>query len=219
MTEDRLDLKKTRIRRFFLTLEKKKEGGEVVEEKDNKLLEEGMKYIQLHLPIDKITEAFEETVKKNVKSKVVKADIREADESDLDVICHLYNRAWLTSHEPFSQLDTENLRAILNDPDTKIFIAKVYGSDAGFLIIDREGPNKEYGVIIGLGVLPRFQRKGIGTILGMEAWKYFKEQEIKELRTEVYIDNKVSYNFIKSLGFEECGMKVYTTKDFLLEEE
>ncbi|MHA1274891.1 MAG: GNAT family N-acetyltransferase, partial [Promethearchaeota archaeon] len=77
----------------------------------------------------------------------------------------------------------------------------------------------EYGIIAGLGVLPRFQRKGLGKILGMAAWDLFKKKGVKELRCEVYIENKSSYNFIKSLGFEEYEKKVYKMEDFHLNDE
>ena len=86
------------------------------------------------------------------------------------------------------------------------------------MIIDFEGENNEYGVIAGLGVLPRYQRKGLGTILGLAAWSYLKEKGIKELRCEVYKDNKVSYNFIKGLQFEEFGERIYRKEDFDINE-
>ena len=45
--------------------------------------------------------------------------------------------------------------------------------------------------------------------LGVGAWELFMEQEVQEIRCEVYTNNKKSYNFITSLGFEEYDMKVY----------
>jgi ribosomal protein S18 acetylase RimI-like enzyme len=106
------------------------------------------------------------------------------------------------------------LRQIYDYPETRILIAKVYGADAGFAILDFEGPNQEYGIIAGLGVIPRFQRKGLGTVLGMASWEYFKKKGVKELRCEVYKDNTVSYNFISSLGFENYDVKSYKSDDF-----
>ncbi len=54
----------------------------------------------------------------------------------------------------------------------------------GFVILDFEGPNKQYGVIVGLGVC------------------------------EVYVENNASYNFIKSMGFEEYDIKIYNSDNF-----
>ena len=125
----------------------------------------------------------------------------------------------MTSNEPYSPLSVDSLKILYNDPLITILIAKVYGMDAGFVILDFEGSKKEYGIIAALAGLPRFQRKGLGKILGMAAWNFFKQRSVKELRCEVHIDNKISYKFIKSLGFEEFDRLVYQKEDFLLPSE
>ena len=79
----------------------------------------------------------------------------------------------------------------------------------GFAILDFEGEANEYGIIVGLGISPEFQRQGVGTALGVGAWELFMEQEVEEIRCEVYVNNIKSYQFIKSLGFEEYDVKVY----------
>jgi ribosomal protein S18 acetylase RimI-like enzyme len=179
-----------------------------------------MIYIQMRLPVVTITKEFEDSLIKKIEQNVIQANIRVATESDLNSITDLYNKSWLTGNTPFRPIELNSLRTIFQDPDTIFLIARVYGRDAGFVIIDLEGVNKEYGVIAGLGVLPRFQRKGLGTVLGMAAWKYIKEHyhSIKELRCEVYKDNQISYEFIKWIGFEEFGKKMYRKGDYLIEE-
>ena len=211
MFGSRLNLKKKRIRSFFLKYDKKEISElDIGEESATK----GSEYIQMKLPVEKIKPEFEEELRKKVEKNVLRAKIREAKEEDLESVMHIHNRAWMTSNEPFSQLSIDSLKNLYEYPEIKILIAKVYGSDSGFVILDLEGPNNEYGVIAGLGVLPRFQRKGLGTVIGMATWNYFKKKGIKELRCEVYKENEVSYNFIKSLGFEEFGTKVYKREDF-----
>ncbi|MFX1358318.1 MAG: GNAT family N-acetyltransferase [Promethearchaeota archaeon] len=211
MFESKLNLKKKRLRRFFLEYDKKEQSNQIIEEE---LETKGMEYIQMRLPVENITLEFEEDLRKKVEKNVLKAKIREANEKDLESVMYIHNRAWMTSNEPFSPIDVQSLRTIFNYPETIILIAKVYGNDAAFAILDLEGEKKEYGIICGLGVLPRFQNKGLGTIVGMASWNYFKDKGVKELRCEVYKDNKVSYNFIKSLGFEEYDVKVYKKEDF-----
>ncbi|MFX0148073.1 MAG: GNAT family N-acetyltransferase [Candidatus Hodarchaeota archaeon] len=186
------------------------------EDIEDELITNGMEYIQMRLPVEKITPDFEENIKKKVEQNILKAKVREASENDLESIVYLHNRSWMTSCTPFSPLTIQSLKSLFKFPEIKMLIAKVYGIDAGFVILDLEGSNNEYGVIAGLGVLPRFQRKGLGTIIGMIAWNYLKEKGIKELRCEVYKENKVSYNFIKSLGFEEFDTKIYKREDFEL---
>ncbi|MFW9785286.1 MAG: GNAT family N-acetyltransferase [Candidatus Heimdallarchaeota archaeon] len=211
MSKSRINFKKRKIRSLFLASDKKKACKEDLE---SELTAKGLEYIQMRLSIQKITPEFENKIKERVEGNILKAKIREASENDLESVVYLHNRAWMTSNEPFSPLSIESLKNLFEYPEIKIFIAKVYGIDAGFVILDFEGPNDEYGIIAGLGVLTRFQRKGLGTVLGMAVWNYLKEKGIKELRCEVYKDNQVSYNFIKSLGFEEYDTKIYKCEDF-----
>jgi len=169
----------------------------------------------MKLPLENITLEFEADLSKKVEKNILHAIIREASENDLESIMYIYNRSWLTSNTPFARITVDSLKIIYSYPETVILIAKVYGSDAAFIILDFEGPNNEYGVIAGLGVLPRFQRKGLGTVIGMAAWNFFKEKKrVKELRCEVFTENLTSYNFIKSLGFEEFDKKIYKSEDF-----
>jgi ribosomal protein S18 acetylase RimI-like enzyme len=206
----RMDLKKKRIRSFFSRLDV--EPDTLEEEEDISLT-----YIQLKLPVEEITPEFEAKVKEKVKKNFLNAKIREATREDLPKVMEIHNRAWLTANEPFRPIELDSLEKIFRYPETEILIAKVYGQDGGFIILDREGENNEIGVIAGLGVLPRYQRKGLGTVLGVAAWNYFKDKDVEELRCEVYEDNTVSYDFIKSLGFNQCGAKTYTKDDFIFD--
>ncbi|MHA1804260.1 MAG: GNAT family N-acetyltransferase [Promethearchaeota archaeon] len=217
----RLILKKNRIRAFFASLEKKAEKKIKYESIEEQILREGMVYRQMRLPVEKITPEFEEKLRKKVEENFLRAKVRRVEREskhDLRSVMDIYNKAWLTASTPFRPLTLEALKKIYSDPDTVILIARVYNMDVGFVILDFEGENKEIGVIAGLGVLPRFQRKGLGTVIGMAAWNFFKEKGVKELRCEVYKDNVVSYSFIKKIGFEEFGVKAYKPEDFEIEE-
>jgi ribosomal protein S18 acetylase RimI-like enzyme len=209
MPEEKLSLKKNRIRRFFLNFEELLRRKKKKDDIQDEILTVGLSYIQMRLPLENLTPDFIEELKDKVEHNIFHAKIREAKKEDLEQIMQIYNRAWLTSHTPFSPITVESIKTIFDYQDTIILVAKVYGIDGGFIILDLDGIDKEYGVIAGLGILPRFQRKGLGTVLGMAAWNYFKQKNIKELRCEVYVDNKASYNFIKSLGFEEFETKTY----------
>jgi len=211
----KLNLKKKALRTYFLHIEKDTKKGEV-SKLQQEILDKGMVYLQMRLPVNKITNEFEDSLKEKIEHKIYYAKIREAKEGDLTSIQNIYNRAWLTSNTPFRPIEKDTLKKIFNDPDTVLLVARVYGIDGGFVILDFEGENKEYGVIAGLGVLPRFQGKGLGTILGLAAWNYFKEKGLEELRCEVYKDNQKSYNFIKGLNFEEFGKNIYRKEDFEL---
>ncbi|MFW9818022.1 MAG: GNAT family N-acetyltransferase [Candidatus Thorarchaeota archaeon] len=216
----KLDLKKRKIRAFFLSIETKKKQDVEVDKETEELYQDGMVYIQMRLPVDKITNQFEIQLKDKIEHNIVKAQIREATAEDLDSLKNIYNRAWLTSNTPFRPITKTDLKKILDYPETVFLIGKVYGTDASFLLLDFEGENKEFAIIAALAVIPRFQRRGVGTILGMASWQYLKEHfpHVKEVRCEVYKDNRVSYSFIKGLGFEEYDTKIYKKEDFEMQD-
>ncbi|MCK4369866.1 MAG: hypothetical protein CEE43_02320 [Promethearchaeota archaeon Loki_b32] len=211
----RLNLKKRKIRAYFLSIETKKKHKVEVDKVAEELYQDGMVYIQMKLPVEKITNV-EKNLKEKIEHNIVQANIREATKSDLESLKYIYNRAWLTSNTPFRPITKTDLQKILEYPETVFLIAKLYGSDAAFLLLDFEGENKEFAIIAALAVIPRFQRKGLGSVLGMASWQYLKKEfpNVKEIRCEVYKDNKVSYAFIKGIGFEEYGKKVYKKEDF-----
>ncbi len=212
----RLDLKKRKIRAFFLSIETKRKHKVEVDRAAEELYQDGMVYIQMKLPVENITNEFEKKLKEKIEHNIIRAKIREATKADLDSLKYIYNRAWLTSNTPFRPITKTDLQKILEYSETVFLMAKVYGSDAAFLLLDFEGENKEFAVIAALAVIPRFQRKGLGSVLGMSSWQYLKEKypNIKEIRCEVYKDNSVSYSFIKGIGFEEYDKKVYKKEDF-----
>ncbi len=213
MQESKRNLKKQRIRNFFSSFEiASKETKE--ENVEKKIINVGLAYIQMKLPVASITPELENKLQEKVERNILKAKVREASKEDLERVMLIHNRSWMVSNTPFTPISLDSLEIIHEYPETIVLIAKVYGEDAGFVILDFEGENKEIGIIAGLGVLPRFQRKGLGTVLGMAAWRYFKEKGVKSLKCEVYKENTVSYNFIKSLGFKEYETKIYKMDDF-----
>jgi ribosomal protein S18 acetylase RimI-like enzyme len=209
------NFKKKTLRSLFVYLEKDTKKDKL-SENHREILDSGMKYIQMKLPVEKITPEFENFLKNKIDDKIFNAHIREATPKDLESVKNIYNKSWLTSNTPFRPIEKSMLKKIFDDEDTVFLIAKVYNIDCGFVILDLEGKEKEFGVIAGLGVLPRFQGKGLGTILGLAAWDHLKKKGLKELRCEVYKNNIISYKFIKGLNFEEFGEKIYRKEDFEL---
>ena len=216
----KVNLKKRRIRALFLSIETKKKRKEVVDKTTEELYQDGMVYIQMRLPVEKITKEFEDKLTDKIEHNIIQGKIRKATKEDLNTLKNIYNRAWLTSNTPYRPITKTDLLTILEHSDTIFLIGKIYGIDAAFVLLDFEGENKEYAIIAALAVIPRFQRRGVGTILGMAAWNYLKEyyHHVKEIRCEVYKDNVVSYAFIKGIGFEEYERKVYKKEDFEIDD-
>jgi len=160
-------------------------------------------YIQMRLPVSRITPEFEKNLKDKVTHNILQAEIREATLEDVECLITLHDLAWHSTPMPYRPLDKTKIIKNIEDKDIIFLIAKVEGKDSGFALIYFTGTDKKIGVIAGLGILPRLQNKGLGTMLGLATWNYFKTRGVVELRCKVYIDNKASYNFIKGLKFEE----------------
>ena len=103
-------------------------------------------------------------------------------------------------YKPFSE---DLLIDLIKDPNIMFLLAQVDGIDSGFGIVYFTGNEKDVGVVAALGVLPTLQGKGLGTILGLKIWEFFKNKGLKELHCRVSKENKNGYRFIRSLGFEE----------------
>ena len=164
-------------------------------------------FIQLKLDIDNITKEFEDIIKERIKQKGNTPNIKHANFTDIPSVLDLYNRSFITANTPLERITIDYLEALHDIPEVSIYIAKVYGLPAGFMILDFEGINHEYGFITALGIIPKFQRRGVGLALGLRAWNHFRERSVKELRCEVYYRNENSIGFLKSLKFQEYAIR------------
>ncbi|MFX0058986.1 MAG: GNAT family N-acetyltransferase [Candidatus Hodarchaeota archaeon] len=191
-----------RIKNFFISIT----SGLKYNVQDN------YKYIQMSLPVQDITRQFEASLTEKIENNIIHADVREAKPVDLDSIIELHDKSWKSAPMPYHQLNKEKILKLFDDPEIKFLIAGVDSIDSGFIVLYFTGDKNEIGVIAGLGVIPELQRKGLGTILGMAAWDYFKKRDVKELRCKIYKDNKISYNFVKNLGFREYEGEIITWK-------
>ena len=167
-----------------------------------------VEYIPMRLPVEKITEEFEKLLRAKIKRKVRNYHIREADEDDLNSIVYLFDQAWHSTTMPFIPLSKNKIAAnVLHNPDKMFLIAEIDSKDCGFVLIVISEHDKTVGEISALGIVPEYQHKGIGTLLGIASWDVFKERGVKELRCKVYKDNQISKSFLMGLGFEEISVR------------
>ncbi len=203
------------IRSFFLHIGDMFKGEDKKEEIHKNACESGLGYIRLRLPIEKITSEYEKNLEYRVKKAGLNYTIREAKEEDLESVKDIYNQSWPSTCAPFRPMKLEKFETIFHDKDTTFLIANANQEDAGFVLIDFGGKAKDIAIIAGLGVIPSYQRNGLGTILGFEAWKFLKSKKIKEILCEVYEGNVTSQMFINTFGFEKVEKKKYGITDFL----
>jgi len=199
---------------FSLIIKKeKKEMKNMMETKSEHESLKGMTYRQMRLSIEELTPEQEKKYNEELKLNPLKAKVYEASDRDIGALVNLYNKSWLTSNTPFSSIKAETMMSLYYNPEIAILIAKVYGIPAGFIILDFEGAKEHYASILALGILPRFQHRGLGRFLGLNAWKYFTQRDIRELRSEVYVNNTISYKFNQAMGFKEIDVKTYIMEE------
>jgi ribosomal protein S18 acetylase RimI-like enzyme len=167
------------------------------------LLKNDENYIHMKLPVRKISKNFEDNLKQRFTKNLINVKIREATRLDAKIFMELHKDIWLSTSMPYKPFTKENVEELIEAPGVIFLIANRYDKDIGFAIIHHAGKENEIGIITALGIIPKLQRNGLGTILGLEIWKYFKQKGLKELRCRVSKDNKKAYLFIRSLGFEE----------------
>ncbi len=169
----------------------------------NKFVKTPEEYIQMKLPIAKITKRFEEKLREQVSHNILGAEIREATSEDVESILSIYEKSWHSTTMPFVPITSKRILSLLKNMNYEILIAKVDNIDSAFAIIYLTGDDNEVGVIGILAVSPELQHRGLGTIMGIAIWDYFISKGVKELRCRVYFDNTASYTFLRRLGFEE----------------
>ncbi len=202
--ESKISLFRKKVRNLFTE----------IQEGFSSLYTDNEDYITLRISVEKAEQIAEKKLKHYINTHKINIKIREAKERDIPKINEIYHRSWKASELPMKEVTEELLMEIFQDSDTHFLLARLDSEDVGFILIEFNKLNREIGLISGLGVLPRYQKGGIGKYLSLEAWKFFKDKRVKELRCEVYKKNEMAKRFIKDLGFEERGIppSPYTLK-------
>jgi ribosomal protein S18 acetylase RimI-like enzyme len=194
-----------KLRRLFFRKKTKNE-----EKVTNNAQEGKHKFIVMKMSWDQALDVLKQIEKhdeKNLTHENVK--IREFDpNTDTEKFIRCYNRAFITAPDPYRSLTVRDVQHF--KPDST-FVAILYARIVGFIFLVIEPLIKQgkqignQGVIAGIGVDPRYRRKRIAFLLATRAAKYFAEHDVLELICEVYHENKISYQFIRSFGFTETG--------------
>jgi len=192
-SESKISLYRKKVRNLFTE----------IQEGFSSLYTENEDYITLRISVSKAQEIAETKLKNYINTHKINIKIREAEAKDIPKINVIYHSSWKASDLPMKEVTEELLMEIYEDSDTRFIIARVDSKDVGFILIEFSKLNKEIGLISGLAVLPEYQQGGIGKYLSFEAWKFFEDKGVKELRCEVYKKNEMAKRFIKELGFEE----------------
>jgi ribosomal protein S18 acetylase RimI-like enzyme len=138
------------------------------------------------------------------KDKVEIRKLREANEAHVCAQFMSRSEPWITLGQAYDELLN-----LANDPSKERYVAVVAAEVVGFIILDMKG--SLVGYIKSIGVLPGWQKKGIGGRL-----MAFAEERIFRESPNVFICvsafNTTARNFYQRLGYQVMG----TLKDYLV---
>ncbi|MCB1514254.1 MAG: ribosomal protein S18-alanine N-acetyltransferase [Hyphomicrobiaceae bacterium] len=112
----------------------------------------------------------------------------------------LYDTAW----------SDQSIQETLSHPGSTAFLARVRdGAEslpepAGFVIGQLAADEAE---ILSIGVLPKFQRRGVGTLLVEGLARAVRRAEARRLFLEVAADNHAAFALYRNCGFTAVGMR------------
>ncbi len=209
MVASKISLKNSIIKNLFINLDKNKLNEYNLDKIHSALIEDGLYYLQMRLPIAKITQDYISNIKNHIGSIDLNIEINEASKKDLDSIFSIHKRAWEDSHILFFPTSKEIFEILFDYPETLLLLARLNGINIGYIILDCDGPRKQFGVIAGMGILPELQGRKVGLIICLKAWNFLKNMNFEELRFEIYIENKRCIQLAKLLNFELYRVKRY----------
>lgn len=108
---------------------------------------------------------------------------------------------------------------ILNSNKYKVLLYSLNEIIAAFIMLSirtdyvEGSESSPTGYIEGIYVKQEFRKGGIAKKLFIEGEKWLKEKGCKQVGSDAYIDNKVSYDFHTAIGFKEAGKLVAFIKD------
>jgi aminoglycoside 6'-N-acetyltransferase I len=143
--------------------------------------------------------------------------IFEAEREHLDDFLVMALDLWGVDHTD-NELKEIFLDA-LHSEKFKIFLFSVDNEIAAFIFLSIRSDYVEgstsnpTGYVEGIYVKPDHRKSGIAKQLLLEGEKWLKKKGCKQIGSDAYIDNKLSYDFHIRVGFEEAGRLVTFIKD------
>ncbi len=107
----------------------------------------------------------------------------------------------------------------MNSDKYKVLLFLIDNKPAAFIFLSIrtdyvEGSNSSpTGYLEGIYVKPEFRKSGIAGKLLSEGEKWIKEKGCRQIGSDAYLDNKVSFDFHVSLGFKEAGKLITFIKN------
>lgn len=123
--------------------------------------------------------------------------------------------------DDYKMPEQEHLQWLLDKPDFFSLVAKDNNRVVGGLtvyILHRYYSTKQSAYIYDIGVLPEYQRKGIGRKLIAHLVRYCKENDFEEVYVEAESGDTQAVNFYRQLNFSSELQATHFTHSFSLKD-
>ena len=138
-------------------------------------------------------------------------NIRRANEKDFDTLRFILKTTWFDTYSKFipeedltfylnETYNNDKLKLLLNNPDTKIFIAEVESKSAGMMRVSEDKLQKRF-YLNSLYVLPDYQGFGVGKELSILAENIALSLQHDKIWLGVMEKNTTAMNWYKKNGF------------------
>lgn len=149
--------------------------------------------------------------------------IRKANEYDSEIITKIHLNSWKTTYKSFFSEDFFNKRelefkerntkikeTIINDNDCHYIVYEENKNVLGFLCYGTARGNKYNGMgeIYSIYLEERNQRRGIGTKLIKETFKFLKQEKYKKIIIRC-LDGNLSFKFYEILGGKKIDSEIH----------
>jgi aminoglycoside 6'-N-acetyltransferase I len=142
--------------------------------------------------------------------------IVEAREQDMDDLMEMALDLW--PEEQPEEL-TAHFRKTIQSENNKVLLYQINHENVAFAYIGIrvdyvEGSDSSpTGFVECIYVKPQHRNQGIARKLVQEGEQWLKEVGIRQMGSDIYIDNTTSYHFHKQIGFKEAGRLIAIIKD------
>ena len=139
--------------------------------------------------------------------------IRKANAEDAKEISHIWEiicaeKIYTAVSKPFT---TEQERRYINNLTDRegIFVAEKEGQIIGFQSLDKwaeYSDSFDHVGVMGTFIIPEWRKKGIGTQLARETFKFARISKYEKIIIYIRSSNEGALKFYKNLGFVEKGI-------------
>ncbi len=164
-------------------------------------------FVQMKIVLKFINSNLKKNLKIKLDSQLKDLIIKKTNVTDIKSILKIYRICFNNLNYSRVTLNAEKLRDHFNSPNSCGFLAEYEGREIGYILLEVDGVSNKHGIISSVGVLPRYQRSGVGANLILKAFSYFEENHVSQVFCEISLLNQAGYCFLKSVNFENFRLR------------